>query len=79
MLIKFDMPSSEVNNVAVELKKDLDYIRSGVAPLVEYDEEFQIRCSCAERGVFAKNAFNFEKPLTSWHKKKNFKNYGLRL
>lgn len=79
MLIKFDLPRDQVQAVGAELKKDADYIRSGITNLVEYDEEYQADCRCAEKGEFAKLAFNFDRPMTSWDKKRVYKNYGLRL
>lgn len=79
MLIKFDLPRTHVNNVTSEILKDADFLRSGISPLVENTEEFDAECRCKERGKFMKNAFNFEKPMTSWNKQKVYKNYGLRL
>jgi hypothetical protein len=79
MLIKFDIPRTEVNAVAQELRKDQDLIRTGIMPLQEHESDFQATCQCAEKGEFVKNEFNYEKPMTSWDKKRIFKNYGLRL
>ena len=79
MLIKFDMPSNKIQSVTSELLKDQDYIRTGISPLLEYDQDYKQVCACAERGEFVKNAFDFTRPMTSWDKKRVFKNYALRL
>lgn len=62
-----------------EVAKNDDYIRYGISPLLEYDEEHEETCICKEKGVFMKNSFNFMNPMTAWDKKKIYKNYGLRL
>lgn len=79
MLIKFDLPRTQVTNVTTELQKDADFLRTGISPLVEYEETFDAECRCKQRGQFMKNPFNFEKPMTAWDKKTVYKNYGLRL
>lgn len=79
MLIKFDLPRSHVNTVTSEMRKDADYLRSGISPLKVFEEDFDAECRCLERGKFMKFPFNFERPMTSWDKKKIYKNYGLRL
>lgn len=79
MLIKFDMPRDQVDSVVNEVSKEDDYIRTGIFPLIEYDENYETPCKCKEKGEFIKNAFDFQKPMTTWHKKIHYKNYGRRL
>ncbi|CAF0713915.1 unnamed protein product [Brachionus calyciflorus] len=79
MLIKFDLPRNHVPNVISEIQKDADYIRSGITPITEFEDTYEAECKCLEKGKFMKNPFNFEKPMTTWDKKKVYKNYGLRL
>jgi len=78
VLVKFDVPRTEISQILTEMSKDKDYLRSGVSPLVDL-EEFQVKCLCEEKGEFVKNPFKFESPMTSWDKKRVYKNYGLRL
>lgn len=79
MLIKFDLPRSQINSVTSEIRKDADFLKSGISSLKELDDSFDAECKCLEEGKFIKFPFNFEKPMTVWDKKKIFKNYGLRL
>jgi hypothetical protein len=72
------VPRTEINTIATEMSKDKDFLRTGVSPLVDL-EEFKVKCQCEEKGEFVKNPFNFQNPMTSWDKKKIYKNYGLRL
>jgi hypothetical protein len=73
------MPSQNTPGLSTEIAKDNDYIRYSLTALHEYDEEYETDCLCAERGEFLKNAFNFERPMSSHMKKRIYKNYGLRL
>lgn len=79
MLIKFDVPSKETTSIDQEIKKDEDFIRSCITKLTEYDESFKQTCKCAEKGQFQKNGFDFRNPMTSYHKKKIYKDYGVRM
>ncbi len=78
-MVKFDLPSKNVNAVVSEVAKNDDFIRYGISPLLEWDEDHEEPCVCKERGEFMKNSFNYMKPMTAWDKKKVYKNYGLRL
>ena len=78
-MIKFDAPRDLSMNVAAETHKNKDFMRTYITPLVEYDETRQVECKCKESGEFAKNAFNFFKPMTSWDKRRVYKDYGRRL
>ena len=73
------MPSKNIDSLTGEIKKDTDYLRHIVATFHDYDENYEPDCKCKTKGEFVKNAFNYEKPMTSYLKKKYFKNYGLRL
>jgi len=73
------MPSQNADLVTSEIKKNSDYIRYGITKLQDYDETYEPDCECKRRGEFVKNAFNYEKPMSAYLKKKYFKNYGLRL
>jgi hypothetical protein len=73
------MPRTTVVKAMTDLVKDVDYIRTHVTPLKEYDEDYQVECVCLERGEFSKNSFNFFKPMTVWDKKRIYKDYGVRL
>ena len=79
MLIKFDVPSNDTSFIDKEIKKDEDFIRSCITKLTEYDEDFEQKCLCAQRGQFMKYGFDFRNPMTSYDKKKIFKDYGVRL
>ena len=80
MLIKFDVASKETTSIDQEIRKDEDYIRSCITKLHEYDEEFKQECQCKETtGQFQKYGFDFRNPMTSYHKKKVYKDYGVRL
>ena len=73
------MPSKEVSSLTSQIHKDSDYIRYGISMLHDFDDSYEPDCECKTRGEFVKNAFNYEKPMSSYLKKKYFKNYGLRL
>ena len=73
------MPSRNATPLTSDIKKDSDYIRSGLSLLHDFDETYEPNCECKTRGEFIKNAFNYEKPMSSYLKKKYIKNYGLRL
>ncbi len=73
------MPSQNADLLTNDIKKDTDYIRYGLSKLHDFDETYEPECQCKTRGEFVKNAFNYEKPMSSYLKKKYFKNYGIRL
>ena len=79
MLIKFDIPRSEVNLVAASVKKEADYIKTGISPLVDYTDSYKANCACAKRGEFTKSAFDFEKPFTVWQTKRVNRAYAQRI
>ena len=81
VLVKFDIPTKEAQSIDQEIKKDEDFIRSCITKLVEIEEDFKQKCLCKEqgKGQFQKYGFDFRNPMTSWDKKKIYKDYGARL
>ena len=81
ILVKFDLPSKDVPLIDQEIKKDEDFIRSCITKLVEIKEDFKQNCICKEQGQgkFQKYGFDFRNPMTSFDKKRIYKDYGVRL
>lgn len=79
MLIKFDSPRQEVETIMKDVKNEADYLRSAVTRLEDEDEPSPVDCICKKNGQFSKHGFDFEKPMTTWAKKRIYKNYGRRL
>lgn len=73
------MPSKETISIDQEIRKDQDFLRSCITTLKEYDDEYKNECPCKEAGQFVKYGFDFRNPMTSWDKKKVYKDYGVRL
>ena len=79
-MIKFDVPTKETISIDQEIRKDQDFLRSSITLLREYaQDEFKNECECKEKGEFVKNGFDFRNPMTSWDKKRVYKDYGVRL
>lgn len=77
MIIKFDSPRQEVQSIVKEIKNEGNFLRTSITPLS--DEQTDVECVCKENETFSKHGFDFEKPMTSWDKKRIYKNYGRRL
>lgn len=73
------MPPRDTIFIDQEIKKDEDFLRSCITTLKEYDENYKTECQCKEKGEFIKYAFDFRNPMTSWDKKRVYKDYGVRL
>lgn len=80
ILVKFDVPARETISIDQEIRKDQDFLRSAITLMKEYaDGEFENECHCKEKGEFVKYGFDFRNPMTSWDKKRVYKDYGVRL
>ena len=49
------MPSRNATPLTSDIKKDSDYIRSGLSLLHDFDETFEPDCVCKTKGEFVKN------------------------
>lgn len=76
ILIKFDAPSKEAPNIQDEFNNNVDYIRSTLAPLQELEEP---TCICSTNGEFKKDRVNYLKPLSTWNRRKIYRDYSVRL
>lgn len=73
------MPSKDTTGLDQEIKKDEDFIRSSITKLVEYTEDYKHKCFCQEKGQFIKYGFDFRNPMSSFDKKRIYRDYGARL
>ena len=73
------MPPRDTVFIDQEIKKDQDFLRSSITILKEYDQDFKTQCQCKEKGEYIKYGFDFRNPMTSWDKKRVYKDYGVRL
>ena len=79
MLIKFDSPTQEVPKIEKEIVNEGEFLRTCVTLLENEDEPTPVECICKQNGQFSKHGFDFQKPMTTWAKKRIYKNYGRRL